>query len=146
LDENTSFSYSGQKLSLQSLISKYDCLHVIGEKDQKNKFRKWVHCTVCKEFESAARRHSRTGLVPMATGIRVDGQEKIKRIVDHLNSKPHQSALQAKQLQEMWKKQSVNHPWVKTLSKHDSSVINFLICLAIDVYNDSLMETLPAWN
>ena len=82
----------------------------------------------------------------MIHGIRVEGKQKLKRIVDHLESKPQTSAVLEKKQQVMWKTVSGDHSWDKLLRKHDASVVKLLLRLAIDVYNDSLSETLPAWN
>ena len=39
---------------------------------------------------------------------------------------------------------SDHHPWARILNKTNWDTKRFLVCLAIDVYNDSLVETLSA--
>lgn len=138
--------FHGQRLNLKWLLANNQCLRADPSKDDKGKMRQWVYCSTCHDFEDEARKFSKTGTVPMASGVRIEGKEKMKRLILHIESVPHRQALAAKKASEMWKTQSVNHPWIAMLRKHDVAVVNLLIKLAIDVYNDSLMETLPAWN
>jgi hypothetical protein len=100
-----------------------------------------VHCNICKTNEAEAAKYSKNGIVPLASGIRVDGIQKLERIVDHVTSKAHEAAAEASKLAELWEKQSDKHPWVNTLKQHRAEVINNLIVLCVDVYNDSLLET-----
>ena len=37
-----------------------------------------------------------------------------------------------------------HHPWARILNKTNWNTKRFLVCLAIDVYNDSLVETQSA--
>lgn len=144
--EATDELFHGQRLNLKWLLSNNQCLRANAAKDEKGKMRQWVHCSVCREFETEASKFSKTGVVPMASDVRVEGKEKLKRLVLHIESVPHKQALATKKSSEMWSSQSANHPWVAMLRKHDAAVVNLLIRLAVDVYNDSLMATLPAWN
>lgn len=46
-------------------------------------------------------KYSRNGQVPMADGVRCDGTQNLKRIVDHLLSDPHGAAVRADEAQEL---------------------------------------------
>jgi len=67
---------------------------------------------------------SKTGTVPLASGIRVEGKEKLKRLILHIESLPHKQALAAKKNYDMWKSHSVNHPWIAVLRKQDAAVVS----------------------
>lgn len=77
----------------------------------------------------------------MSGGIQIESRQKLERVVDHLNSEAHLVALDLKKGKEAWDTQSESHPWIKILINHQSQVINHLLHLCIDVYNDSLLET-----
>lgn len=93
-----------------------------------------------------SQRNIRSHFLPIADGIRVDDQEKLRIVADHINSECHQQAALAKQKHELWKSRSEEHVWRKYLNSQDDQLIQDLIKLAIDVYNDSLIGTLPAFN
>ena len=65
----------------------------------------------------------------------------MKRVVDHLHSKSHLAASDLQKKTQLWEAQSENHPWVNVLKKHQAAVIDHFLKLAVDVYNDSLLET-----
>jgi hypothetical protein len=46
-----------------------------------------------------------------------------------------------KKLSTQWSNNSVNHPWLRTLKSNDPNVIQTLIHMAVDVYNDSKLLT-----
>jgi hypothetical protein len=89
-------------------------------------------------------KYSRNGQVPMADGVRCDGTQNLKRIVDHLLSDPHGAAVRADEAQELWSLQSDKHPWIKVLKSHQAQVVSQLIELAVSVHNDSKQMTLSA--
>ena len=49
-------------------------------------------------------------------------------------------------MEESWRKQEHSHPWVKIIAHYEAETVAFLTSLAVDVYNDSLLETLTAWS
>ena len=98
-------------------------------------------CSICSEFEEHAKRKSRHGIVYLAHGVRCDSEEKLKNIVDHLFSEMHKAAVDAKDHKEMWDSQSTSHPWVRVLQKHQQAIVENLIKLATDVYNDCKLLT-----
>lgn len=66
----------------------------------------------------------------MAEGIIVDSQEKLERVLNHLNGRSHADAASAR----------------KCLQIQHRDLVEFLTRMAVDVYNDSLHNSLPAWN
>lgn len=134
-----------EKLSIEWFLKNYDCLRLTKNKID-GKTRPFLHCNVCKEFENVAKHNSKNGSVYMANGIRVDSQERMRRVVTHLNGKNHNDALLTKQNHELWINRSEDHVWRKYLSVQHRDLVELLIRMAMDVYNDSLHDTLPAWN
>ena len=59
-------------------------------------------CSVCKEYENQVTQLSANGRLPMASGIRVDGKERLKFVVDHLMSRAHEEAKRLKTHDELW--------------------------------------------
>lgn len=133
------------KLSIEWFIQNYDCL-ILTKVRVNGRLRPFLHCNVCKEFEHVANVNSKNGSVFVADGIRVDSQEKLQRVLNHLNGKSHKDAILAKQNHELWINRSEDHIWRKYLKNQHRDLVELLIRLAIDVYNDSLHDTLPAWN
>lgn len=132
--------YHGLKLDLDWLLNTYTFLQK-STRYEGNRNRNYVSCTICGKFKDEAAKVSKNGTVALAEGIRVDSDKKIERIIDHLHSKPHLAAIETKKAAELWEQQSDKHPWVHTLKKHREGVVNDLIALCMDVYNDSLIET-----
>ena len=108
--------------------------------------RPFIYCTICRDFEAVAKAHFKNGIVPMASGIKVDSQEKLQRVVTHIEAKGHEAAANAKIQHDLWNLRSEGHTWRKFLNNENKELINVLIKLAVDVYNDSLHDTLPAYN
>lgn len=132
--------YHGKKLDLDWLLKSYPFL----EKSiqiQNNRNHIFATCTMCKKFFDDASKVAKNGTIPIVTGVRADCAEKLKRIIDHLDSAVHKAAEDAKKSAELWEQQSDKHPWVKVLKSHRAGVVNDLISLYVDVYNDSLLET-----
>ena len=48
------------------------------------------------------------------------------------------------QLDEAWNNTSDNHPWVKVMKKCKAETLEFILCLAVDAYNDCRVETVSA--
>ena len=84
--------------------------------------------------------------VYIADGIRVDGVDRLKMVVDHLNGAAHEAALAASRLCHQWQSQQSSHPWIAIQKKYRADVLSVLVELATDVYNDSLVETPTAWS
>lgn len=139
-EESSNTWYKGYKLDLPWLLSAYTFLHKFIQVEG-NRNRVYVNCKICHEFKSEAAKFSKNGNVPLAEGIRIDGNLKLQRIIDHLESQVHSAASEAKKASDLWKQQSDKHPWVQTLKKHRTGVVNDLIALCMDAYNDSLLET-----
>ena len=100
--------------------------------------------SVCAAHEEEIKRFSSNGKVRLAKGVRADGKERVMRIIDHLDSEIHKEALRLDEHERSWARMSDNHPWARILNKTNWDTKRFLVCLAVDVYNDSLVETLSA--
>ena len=83
-------------------------------KDKKR--RQLMTCSVCKEYENKVAQFSANGRLPMASGIRVDGRERLKCVVDHLVSRAHEEAKRLETHDELWKNKSSEHPWIRMFS------------------------------
>lgn len=116
------------------------------KKKENGKIRPFIHCTICRDFEAVAKSHAKNGTVAISSGIRVDNQEKLQRVVDHIEGKSHVEAANAKIQHDLWNLRSESHVWRKFLNDENRELINSLIKLAMDVYNDSLHDTIPAYN
>ena len=103
--------------------------------------RAYVVFEVCQNQEEAATKVSVNGVVYTASGMLVEGVEKLCRVVDHLLGRPHQAAVEAQKLEDMWKRQGGGHPWLKITKQQEASTIQCLIKLAVDVYSDLVIET-----
>ena len=103
-------------------------------------------CNTCKEHETAAVKKSANGKVYMADRIRVGDKQRLQRVVDHLVGEPHAAAVEEERMQRAWLENQDDHPWHHQLKKANSHVVGILTQLAVDVYNDSLFETLTAWS
>lgn len=132
-------------MSVEILISNYDCLESI-TKIVSGRKRPIIFCKICREFDDVAKQHSRNHTVPFRNGVVVDSQEKLKRVVDHLESLQHQQAVQAKKQHELWQSRSDRHEWRKYLNSENEYLLQELTKMTIDVYNDALHGTLPCFN
>lgn len=101
-------------------------------------------CSVCAARVEEIKRFSSNGKVPLAQGVRADGKDRVMRIIDHLDSDMHKEALRLDEHERNWASMSDHHPWARILNKTNWDTKRFLVCLAVDVYNDSLVETLSA--
>lgn len=139
--------YSGQPLNLDKLCNKNSFLkqYMFADHGPARRKRKFVQCITCSENETVAIKSARNGVCPIARGIRADSMERIKLVIDHLSSASHSAAMEHQKLVDMYERQSSKHPWLASLKKHRAEVVDFLIQLAMDVYNDSLLVT-PSAN
>ena len=78
--------YRSKKLSVSWLLLSESCLEIETEmKDKKQ--QQLMTCSVCTEYENKVTQFSANGRLPMASGIRVDGKERLKCVVDHIVAK-----------------------------------------------------------
>lgn len=136
---------SGQKLSASWIVTNFNFLELSNRKEG-GKLRPYIVCKISREFVAVAEAHALRGAVPLSSGIRVDSQEKLQRVVDHLEGKSHVEAGKAKIQHDLWSARSESHVWRKFLNEENRELINSLIKLDVGVYNDSLHATLPAYN
>lgn len=108
--------------------------------------RNGIQCVQCFNNIIEAKRLARNGQVPMADGVRCDGKKELERIIDHLKGDVHDGTKKADDARRLWEAQSDRHPWVKVMKQHKAEVVKFLIQLAVDVHNDSMVKTLSAWS
>ena len=145
------YLYRGYPLNISSIVTKAGpkVLSLYKEKRKymnEERTRTFVKCLVCAEFEEEARRFATNGQVYMVHGVRCDGQKKLQDIVDHLHGAPHTAALKMKTVSTQWTEKDSTHPWLRTLKRYDSNIIQTLIQMAVDVYNDSKLLTPTAWS
>lgn len=131
--------------TLSSLLQQYPALQTYNT-IKNGKSRIHAVCTLCKKYIDVAQRASKNGSVPIANGIRADGDDRVKQIAQHMESEIHKACIDKKQLDEAWEKGTDDHPWLRVLKAHDARLLNFLVSLAFDVYNDSLYETISAYS
>lgn len=132
--------YRGMKVNKNWLVENNPCLQIFVSK-VGNRNRPMMKCIMCESHEHEARKYSANGSVPMAIGVAIYNNERLKRVIDHIKSRSHLAAVALHVKEEQWKIQSNKHPWVHCLKKHRADVIDVLIRLAVDVYNDSILET-----
>ncbi|KAJ6646722.1 hypothetical protein Bhyg_01935 [Pseudolycoriella hygida] len=99
---------SAHKLSADWFIANFEFLELTRKKEN-GKMRCFIHCKICREFENVAKSHSKNGSVPLSNGIRVDSQEKLHRIVTHMEGKSHEEAAKAKIYNDLWNQRSESH-------------------------------------
>ena len=117
------------------------------EKDTKGHTRIIVKCLVCEKYEDAARQSSANNQsVPFGSGVRTEGVAGARKLISHIQGKPHVAAMDAKSRHDNFKEQSLNHPWLNILKKHNADELPKLIRLALDVYNDTLCETTSGYS
>ena len=137
--------HKGLKLDVRWFLDHYSCL--TEEKAKVNgKVRSYMTCLICKKHESAACRMSANGKVFMADKVRVGDKVRLQRVVDHLLGKPHAAALEEEALEGAWQGTHDDHPWLAVMKKSNAHVVSLLTHMAVEVYNDSLLETPSAWS
>ena len=108
--------YKGYKLDLRWLLDNCKSLRKImkaraGDRGRgRGRSRTFVICKTCQDQEAAASRVSANGIVYAASGMRADGEEKMRKVVDHLLGLPHQAAVEAQKLEDQWRMQTDKHP------------------------------------
>ena len=58
-----------------------------------------------------------------------------------MTSEPHIAATNKKKMDEAWEECVTPHPWLRALTAYNKTVFVMLLRMAIDVYNDCLIET-----
>ena len=135
--------YNEMKLDVNWLLKAHDCLEMRKEiKDHRN--RPIVKCLVCSKYELQVRKMSASNHLPIANGVRVDGKDRFKHVVDHLNSSAHEEAIRLENCNQAWASKSDSHLWIKLFNKWHSEQLKFLVRIVVDAYNDSQVETLSA--
>ena len=85
--------YNEIKLDVNWLLETHDCLDMRKEiKGQRN--RPILKCLVCSKHELQVRKMSVSNHFPIENGMRVDGKDRLKHVVDHLNSPAYEEAMQ----------------------------------------------------
>ena len=135
--------YNEMKLDVNWLLKTHDCFEMRKEiKDHRN--RPIVKCLVCSKYELQVRKMSANNHLSIANGVRVDGKDRLKHVVDHLKSSAHEEAIRLENCDQAWASKSDSHPWIKLFNKWHSEQLKFLVRIAVDAYNDSQVETLSA--
>ena len=106
--------YKGKKLDLTWLLLAESCLE-LGRKDQRGQKRRRpvVTCLLCSKYDLEVKRYATNGRIPVASGVWVDGKDRLRLLVDHLLSSAHNEALRLQKHEEAWSLSSASHPWVK---------------------------------
>lgn len=63
--------------------------------------RSGLQCLLCFDQISDARMFSRTGQVPIADGVRCDGKQELKKIIDNLHSDAYNAARNTDETQRL---------------------------------------------
>ena len=84
------------------------------------------------------------GQLPISAGIRVDGKDRLKNVIDHLESPVHAEAARLEEYEELWGTLSEKHPWARIMKKKRIETLQSLVRIAVNVYNDARAETLSA--
>lgn len=141
--KNSNDWYKGMKLDVDWLLDAAKCLVLKKEiKDQRK--RPTVTCLLCNKYELQVRNMISNCQLPIANGVRVDGKDRLKHVVDHLLSHAHEEAVRLNDCDRAWNDKSDRHPWVRFFKKWNDEKLQALVRIAIDAYNDSQVETVSA--
>ena len=100
------------KLDVNWLLKTHDCLEIRKEiKDHRNP--PIVKCLVCSKYELQVSKMNANNHLPIENGMRVDGKDRLKHVIDHLNSSAHDEAIRLKNCEQAWASKSDSHPWIK---------------------------------
>jgi hypothetical protein len=141
--KNSNDWYRGMKLDVDWLLDAAKCLVLKKEIKDKRK-RPTVTCLLCNKYEFQVRKMTSNCQLPIANGVRVDGKDRLKHVVDHLLSPAHEEAERLNDCDKTWCDKSDKHPWVRVFKKWNDEKLQGLVRIAIDAYNDSQVETLSA--
>ena len=90
-----------------------------------------------------ATKSSKNCTLTIASSVRADCSDRVERVIDHMTSKPH-IATNKKKMDEGWEECTTSHPWLRALTAYNKTVFAMLLRIAVDVYNDCLIETVSA--
>ena len=90
--------YNGVKLSVKALTNRFPELEC-KTTEANGKKRIHITCIPCRDNIDIAKKYSRNGKVPIAEGVRADGTDRLKLIVNHMESEVHKQVLQFVKLQ-----------------------------------------------
>ncbi len=135
--------YKGRKLSIAWLISSNEHLK-LQKREKDNRVRPFINCALCNRFEKEVKKYTSNGQLPIASGIRVDGTDRLKLMIDHLQSDVHTEALKLERYEQQWNEMSDKHPWARYAKNAKAETLKILLEMSLDVYNDSRTETLSA--
>ena len=153
-EESLSLScYKGFRLNAKAIVGKAvtDVLTLYSENirtvtAKKARKRLFIKCLTCCRHEEEATRFAVNHKVYITHGVHCDGQKKLKDVINHLHGAPHAAAMEKEKLEQQWNSKDSNHPWLKTMKSNDPSIVNTLVHMAVNVYNDSKLLTLAAWS
>ena len=135
--------YKGMKLDINWLLEAENCLVLKKElKDQRK--RPIVTCLLCNKYELQARKLTTNRQLPIAYGVRVDGKDRLKHVVDYLLSPAHEEVIRLNDCDKAWSDMSDCHLWVRVFTKWNDEKLQCLVRIAVDAYNDSQVETISA--
>ena len=104
--------YNEMKIDVNWLLKTQDCLKMRKEiKGQRN--RPILKFLVCSKYELQVRKMSVSNHLPIANGMRVDGKDRLKHVVDHLNSPAYEEAMRLENCDQAWTSKSDSHPCIK---------------------------------
>ena len=104
--------YNEMKIDVNWLLKTQDCLEMRKEiKGQRN--RPILKCLVCSKYELQVRKISVSNHLPIANGMRVDEKDRLKHVVDHLNSSAYEEAMRLENCHQAWTSKSDSHPCIK---------------------------------
>ena len=131
-------------MEINWLLLSNSCLEASKGTFKEDRARLYITCMLCQQYELEVKKFTVNGRLPIANGIRADGKDRLKSIVDHLQSSAHEEAIRLRENDEAWRSMSDSHPWERVMKKSKAETLNFLIHLAVDAYNDAQVETISA--
>ena len=135
--------YNNRKIDLKWLLHSNKCLSV-SRKAKNGRLRFVITCHVCAAHQNEVKTFSSNGQVPLANGVRADGRDRFMKVIEHLDSTVHCEAESLQVHAESRASMANSHQFARVFNKVTLETKKFLVRLAIDVYNDSLVETFSA--
>ncbi|CAB3977527.1 E3 SUMO- ligase KIAA1586-like isoform X2, partial [Paramuricea clavata] len=111
------------KLDVDWLLDAAKCLVLKKEIKDKRK-RPTVTCLLCNKYEFQVRKMTSNCQLPIANGVRVDGKDRLKHVVDHLLSPAHEEAERLNDCDKTWCDKSDKHPWVQIDGSADKQQVD----------------------
>ena len=123
--------YKGNKLEINWLLLSNSCLEASKRTFKEDRARQYITCMLCQQYELEVKKFTVNGRLPIANGIRADGKDRLKSIVDHLQSSAHEEAIRLQENDEAWRSMSDSHPWARVMKKSKAETLNLCArCLA----------------